>query len=103
MEQFNSAIDRRKQALLLCQQGEFTQAREMLVELERAQELDADACLLMGSLLGQLEEYDEALGYFQGAIDIAPDQIICLYRVSTTTGRCHPYFIMPAKRSIATM
>ena len=44
-----------------------------MTELEHAQELDADACFLMGSVLGQLGEFEEAGGYFQRAIDRAPD------------------------------
>ena len=74
MKQLNQDIDHRKQALLLCEQGKFTQAREILVELEHAQGLNADACSLMGSILGQLREYEEAVGYFQRAIDSAPDK-----------------------------
>ena len=74
MKQLNQDIDQRKQTLLLCEQGKFTQAREILVELEHAQGLNADACSLMGSILGQLREYEEAVGYFQRAIDSAPDK-----------------------------
>jgi tetratricopeptide (TPR) repeat protein len=74
MKPFHPNTDRRKQALLLCEQGKFTQARIILLELEHTQELDADACFLTGSVLGQLGEYEEAAGYFQRAINITPDR-----------------------------
>ena len=74
MSQSNTVIDQLKQTILLCHQGEFDQARKILVALEKTHGLNDDACFLMGSILGQLGQYQEALGYYQRAIDLAPDK-----------------------------
>ena len=74
MKQLNPVIEQTRQAIQLCQQGEFEQARKVLLMLEQAQGLNDDACFLMGSILGQLGQYEKALEYFQRAIDLAPDK-----------------------------
>jgi len=75
MKQINSMSARTQQAIQLCQQGEFEQARLTLQELEQESGLNAEACFLMGSVLGQLGQYEGALGYFQRVIDLAPENI----------------------------
>ena len=74
MKQLNPVIEQTRQAIQLCQQGEFEQAGKVLLMLEQAKELNDDACFLMGSIQGQLGQYEKALEYFQRAIDLAPDK-----------------------------
>ena len=75
MKQLHRVNSRTQQAIQFCQQGEFEQARLTLQELEQEHGLNAEACFLMGSVLGQLGQYEGALGYFQRAIDLAPENI----------------------------
>jgi tetratricopeptide (TPR) repeat protein len=65
MKQLNHIIQ-------LCKQGKFEYARKALLELEQTQGLYDDAFFLMGSILGQLGKFEEALAYYQKAIDLAP-------------------------------
>ena len=62
------------QIIQLCQQGKFERARKVLLELEKMEGLNDDAFFLMGSILGQLGQFEEALAYYQKAIDLAPDK-----------------------------
>ena len=65
MKHSNPVIERTKYAIQLCQQGAFEQARKELLEIEQTQGFGDDACFLMGSVLGQLGQYEEALRYFR--------------------------------------
>ena len=71
----NSVNTRTQQAIQFCQQGEFEQARLTLQELEQEHGLNAEACFLMGSVLGQLGQYEGALDYFQRVLDLSPRNI----------------------------
>jgi len=74
MKQLNTVYSRTQQAIQFCQQGEFEQARLTLQELEQEHGLNAETCFVMGSVLGQLGQYEGALGYFHRAIALAPDK-----------------------------
>ena len=75
MNQLHKVIFYTQQARQFCQQGEFEQARLTLQELEQEHGLNADACFVMGSVLGHLGQYERSLGYFQRVIDLAPGNI----------------------------
>lgn len=70
----NQTAGWKQRSVLLCRQGNFEQARELLEELERQGQMDSDACFMLATIHGQLARYDDALKYYERTLQISPNQ-----------------------------
>ncbi|MGB5259883.1 MAG: tetratricopeptide repeat protein, partial [Gammaproteobacteria bacterium] len=62
--------DIKREAVLLCQNGRFQQAQELLEKLGQQQRFDAEACSLLATIYGQLGDFNKAIDAYRDGIKL---------------------------------
>ncbi len=63
-----------QQATILCQSGQFTQARDLLCNLHKKKHRSAQSCFILGTIYGQMNEFDRTIQCYQEAIKLDTNQ-----------------------------
>jgi len=71
----NDLSQTKQQAIQLCQSGQFSQAKDLLNNLQQRSNLDAESLSMLGGINGQLGKFDEAVDCFSKAVNLQPSAL----------------------------